>query len=354
MYTQTKLTEMLDIRYPIIQAPMAGGPTTPQLIAAVSNSGGLGSLGAGYMAPDQIRSAVREVRTLSNRPFAANVFVLEPVTAVPEQIERINSVMQPYRSELGLEAPASVIRYVPTLDEQLAIILKERAPILSFTFGVLPTKWMQALKAAGVVVIGTATTVREAIALEQAGVDAVVGQGSEAGGHRGTFLGPAEDGLIGTMALIPQLVDAVNIPVIAAGGLMDGRGLAAALTLGAAGVQLGTAFLTCPESGAHPKHKECILQSTEQSSVLTRAFSGKSARGIKNRFVEEMDGRREDIPAYPLQNKLTRDIRQAAGQQNRTEFMSLWAGQGTRLSTNKPAGQLVADIVAQAEAILTR
>lgn len=354
MWSQTKLTKMLDIRYPIIQAPMAGGPTPPELIAAVSNSGALGSLGAGYMSPEQIRRAVKEIRTLSDRPFAVNVFVVEPVTAAPEQIERINSIMQPYRSELGLESPDSAPRYISALDEQMAVILAEKAPIISFTFGVLPDKWMQELKAARVVVMGTATTVREAIELEKMGVDAIVGQGSEAGGHRGTFLGPAEYGLIGTMALVPQLVDAVNLPVIAAGGLMDGRGLVAALALGAAGVQLGTAFLPCPESGAHPKHKEAILQSAEDRVVLTRAFSGRSARGIKNRFIEEIEAHRDVIPAYPIQDQLTRDIRQAAGKQNRTEFMSLWAGQGTRLSVGKPAGELVADIVAQAEATLTK
>ncbi len=354
MEIQTKLTEMLDIRYPLIQAPMAGGPTTPELIAAVSNSGGLGSLGAGYMTPEQIQGAVREIRSLTERPFAVNVFVVEPVTASPEQVERINRVMQPYREALGLETPTGGASYTPALDEQMAVILAEQVPILSFTFGALPAKWLRELKAADVVVIGTATTVREAVELEQAGVDAIVGQGSEAGGHRGMFLGPADSDSIGTMALIPQIADAVKLPVIAAGGIMDGRGLAAALMLGAAGVQLGTAFLTCPESGAHPEHKAAILDSTEESSVLTRVFSGKAARGLKNRFITEMTRHQAELPPYPIQNKLTRDIRQAAGQQNKPEFMSLWAGQGTRLSSGKPAGALVVDIASQAEAILTK
>lgn len=354
MWFQTELTEILQIKYPIIQAPMAGGPSTPELVAAVSNSGGLGSLGAGYMSPAEMQAAIREIRTLTDRPFAVNVFILDALSITRQQLEAGSQYLQPYRDELGLDTPAHVPHFTPTLDDQMAIILEEHVPVVSFTFGILSEKWLQLLKEAGVPVIGTATTVAEAVTLEQTGVDAIVGQGTEAGAHRGGFVDSPQADEIGLIALIPQLADRVELPVIATGGIMDGRGLVAALALGAAGVQMGTAFLTCPESGAHPLHKQALLASVETSTTVTRAFSGKSARGIVNRFVTEMESHQIEFLPYPIQNKLTSDIRRAAAQQERSEFMSLWAGQGSPLGTTKPAGELVADIVAQADAVLSR
>ncbi|MCB0172720.1 MAG: nitronate monooxygenase [Anaerolineae bacterium] len=352
MWYQTALTKLLGITYPIIQAPMAGGPSTPELVAAVSNSGGLGSLGAGYMSPAQMQAAIREIRSLTDRPFAVNVFVLNPVTATEAQFDASYRHLQPYRAALGLAAPANDLHFIPQLDEQMAIILEERVPVVSFTFGVLPEKWVRRLKAAGVPIIGTATSVAEGAALAQAGVEAVVGQGAEAGAHRGGFAHLPETEAVGTIALIPQLVDRLSVPVIAAGGIMDGRGLAAALALGAVGVQMGTAFLTCPESGAHPLHKEALRRSIDTSTTVTRAFSGKAARGITNQFILEMIPHQAELPPYPVQNRLTGDIRRAAAQQGRPEFMSLWAGQGSPLGTGKPAAELVADIVAQAANIV--
>jgi nitronate monooxygenase len=194
--------------------------------------------------------------------------------------------------------------------------------------------------------------VREAELLQANGVDAIVAQGSEAGGHRGTFLDDWRDALTGTLALVPQITDRIEIPVIAAGGIMDGRGIIAALALGAEGVQMGTAFLPCKESGAHECHKKAVLSCTEDRTVLTRAFSGRPARGIRNRFTVEMETHRDILPAYPLQNALTRDIRQAAAKQNRPEFLSLWAGQAAALSRGKTAGELLAEWIQEAEQIL--
>nr|MDQ3318437.1 nitronate monooxygenase [Actinomycetota bacterium] len=199
--------------------------------------------------------------------------------------------------------------------------------------------------------VGTATTVCEALVLEEAGVDAVVGQGSEAGGHRGTFIGGFEEALIGTIALVPQLADSVGVPVVASGGIMDGRGLAAALLLGAEGVQMGTAFLPCPESGIHEKYKEAVLGVESESTALTRAFSGKPARGIRNRFMNEMSDK--DVPEYPVQNAYTRDIRAAAARENRIEFMSLWAGQAARLGRTVPAAELVENVAREAAGLLS-
>ncbi|MCB0214056.1 MAG: nitronate monooxygenase [Anaerolineae bacterium] len=352
MWYQTALTDLLGISYPLIQAPMAGGPSTPELVAAVSNSGGLGSLGAGYMTPAQMQTAIRAIRSLTDRPFAVNVFVLDAVTATPAQIEASYRYLQPYREELGLDTPSVAHHFAPVFDDLMAIILEERVPVVSFTFGVPAKKWVRQLKSAGVPLIGTATCVAEAVTLVQAGMDALVGQGAEAGAHRGGFAHLPEAEAVGTIALIPQLVDRVAVPVIAAGGIMDGRGLAAALALGAAGVQMGTAFLTCPESGAHPLHKAALRSSSDTSTTVTRAFSGKAARGIVNRFIQEVEPHYAELPPYPIQNSLSGGIRRAAAQQQRPEFMSLWAGQGSPLGRSQPAAELVAAIVAEAEDVL--
>lgn len=352
MWFKTRVTELLHIQYPLIQAPMAGGVTTPKLVAAVSNSGGLGSLGAGYMSKEQMKEAVREIRSLTDKPFAVNLFIPEPEFA-PEIKDEMMAVLDRYRRELGLPPGIDASKFAEPFAEQLEAVLEEKVPVFSFTFGVPARETIRALKQQGITVIGTATTVREAVKLEESGVDLIVGQGSEAGGHRGTFLGPYQDALVGTMALIPQMVDHVQVPVIAAGGIMDGRGIAAARILGAEGVQMGSAFLACEESGAHEAYKNAILTSTDDSTVITKAFSGKAARGIKNRFIQEMAEKESILSPYPLQNALTKEIRQAAAKANRAEFMSLWAGQASAMAARKTAGQLVSDLVEQTTKFLS-
>jgi nitronate monooxygenase len=334
-----RVTELLRVEHPIIQAGMAGGATTPELVAAVSEAGGLGTLGAAYMSPDAIRDAVAEVRSLTGRPFAVNLFVPEPFDPSLYDPREVNAPLARYREELGIEVPEEVGDFVQPFEDQLAVVLEEKVPVFSFTFGVPEEAQISALKKAGIVLIGTATTVREGLVLEERGVDAMVGQGSEAGGHRGTFIGDFESAMVGTMALVPQLADSLSVPVIAAGGIMDGRGLAAALVLGAEGVQMGTAFLPCSESGIHPKYKEAVLAAKSEETSLTRAFSGKPARGIRNRFIEEME--EQEVPAYPVQNAYTKDIRAAAAKENRIEFLSLWAGQAAGLGRAVPAAEIV-------------
>ncbi|CAN5618216.1 nitronate monooxygenase family protein [soil metagenome] len=348
----TRITELLNIEYPIVQAPMAGGATTPELVAAASNAGGLGSLGAGYTPPGVLRETISHIRNLTDRPFAVNLFVPEAFEVNEELVDHTNTLMRPYREDLGIESPTGALSYAPSFAEQLAVVLETRVPVFSFTFGVPEDEQLSELKEAGVTVLGTATTVREARTLEEAGVDVVVGQGAEAGGHRGTFLGGYADALVGTMALIPQLVDAVSVPIVASGGIMDGRGLAAALMLGAEAVQMGTAFLTTQESGAHPEHKKAVLGAVEEDTVVTRAFSGKPARGIKNRFLSEMDEHEKKIPPYPVRNTWTKDIRSAAQEQDRPELMSLWAGQGSRMGRSQFAGELVERVAAEANTAL--
>jgi nitronate monooxygenase len=346
----TRFTRILGIRHPIVQAPMAGGPTTPGLVAAVSNAGGLGSLGAAYLAPEKLREGVREIRALTEGPFGINLFVTSPFEADPGRIRRANALLEPYRDELGVEPPGEVASFEESFEDQLEVVLEERVPVFSFTFGVPSRTRLRELRDAGITTVGTATTVREGVRLQEEGVDAVVAQGSEAGGHRGTFLGDHGDALIGTMALVPQMVDALSVPVIASGGIMDGRGLAAALILGAEAVQMGTAFLASEESGAHPAFKRAVLEAAEDETALTRAFSGRAARGIKNRFLIEVGEHEDELAPFPVQNALTRDVRAAAQKQDRPEFMSLWAGQAARLARAAPAAEVVEGAVEGAEA----
>ncbi|WP_235846538.1 NAD(P)H-dependent flavin oxidoreductase [Neobacillus drentensis] len=233
--------------------------------------------------------------------------------------------------------------------EQIKVVMEENVPICSFTFGIPSKEVIAELKQANIIQMGTATTVREAVENELAGMDIVVVQGSEAGGHRGNFIDGNQESLVGLMSLIPQVVDNVSIPVISAGGIMDGRGLMASICLGAKGVQMGTAFLTCLESGAHKVHKEAILNANEDHTVLTRSFSGKWARGIKNKFILEMQKNEKLLPDFPVQNTLTQDIRKSSATQNNQEFMSLWSGQSPRLAKNQTVESLIKSIIGEAQ-----
>jgi nitronate monooxygenase len=356
MSIQTVLTKRLGMTHPIIQAPLAGGGDTPALVAAVCNAGGLGFIGAAYLTPEQIDEASREVRTRTSRPFGINLFAPLPAPDLPSDPKPALERVARFFAELGLPPPVVPARPRDSFNEQLAAALESGASVFSFTLGILPKNAIQAIKARGMFLIGTATTVEEAIALEKIRVDAIVTQGSEAGGHRATFAVDFDSGMIGTISLVPQVVDAVTVPVIASGGIMDGRGIAAALALGASAVQLGTAFLTCGEAGVPEVYKKAILNAREHETRLTRAFSGRPARGIVNRFMtefEESDAAGAILP-FPLQNDLTRPLRAAAAKQGRAEFLSLWAGQGVRLSQRRMAAQLVECLAIETETIIRK
>jgi nitronate monooxygenase len=356
MSIQTVLTKRLGMVHPIVQAPLAGGGDTPALVAAVCEAGGLGFIGAAYLTPEEIGEAAQKVRTQTSRPFGINLFAPPPVPDPPEDPQPALEQIAPFFAELGLPPPVVPGPARDSFDEQLGAALESGASVFSFTLGILPKTVIEAIKRRGMFLIGTATTVEEAIALENAGCDAVVTQGSEAGGHRATFGADFDAGLVGTISLVPQVVDAVTVPVIASGGIMDGRGIAAALALGASAVQLGTAFLTSDESGVPEVYKQAILKAREHETRLTRAFSGRPARGIINRFMNELE--RNDaagaILPFPFQNQLTRPLRSAAAKQGRAEFLSLWAGQGVRLSQRRAAAQLVACLAIETETIIRR
>ena len=256
---------------------------------------------------------------------------------------------------LGLQAPQRPTNAGPILGDQIDAALGSGAQVLSFTFGILPAAAMAAARAQEMLLVGTATTAEEAIALETAGCDAIVAQGAEAGGHRGTFLHAFEDAMIGTMALVPSVVDAVSIPVIASGGIVDGRGIVAAQALGAELVQLGTVFLTATEAATPPAYLQALADGTGADTKITRAFSGRPARGLRNAFMEAIEAVGEAaIPPFPLQNALTRPMRTAAKGAGRAEYLSLWAGQGVdQLPAEMPAASLIDWLVAQADQIRT-
>lgn len=353
MWPSNRVTERLHIQYPVIQAGMAGGATTPELVAAVSNAGGLGTLGAGYLSPHQLRDNIRAIKQLTEAPFAVNLFVTSETSLSTENIDYMNHFLDRYREELGMPESPEIDLTLPSFSEQLAVIIEEQVPVFSCTFGIPSQSVIEILRDRGVVVIGTATTVKEARLLEDQQVDMIIAQGSEAGGHRGTFNGDFAAANIGTMALVPQMIDQVDIPVIATGGIMDARGTLAAMMLGAEAVQLGTAFLSCQESGIHPDHKAAILQSTDESTVITSAFSGKPARGIRNYMLQDFEAKHVSPLPYPVHNQLTKDIRREAKEQNNTGYMSLWAGQAASLSEEKSAGTLVSDIHEGVRAVIT-
>ena len=356
MSIATVLTKRMGMTHPIIQAPLAGGGDTPALVAAVCNAGGLGFIGAAYLTPEQIGEASRQVRARTSQPFGINLFTPLPAPALPKDPKPALERIAPFFSELGLPPPVVPAPPADSFGAKLAAALDGGAAVFSFTLGILPKEVIEAIKSRGMFLIGTATTVEEAIALEKAKVDAVVAQGSEAGGHRATFGADFDSSMVGTISLVPQVVDAVTVPVIASGGIMDGRGIAAALALGASAVQLGTAFLTCDEAGVPEAYKEAILKARENETRLTRAFSGRPARGIVNRFVmefEESDAASAILP-FPLQNDLTRPLRAAAAKLGRADFLSLWAGQGVRLAQRRMAEQLIECLAIETETTLRK
>lgn len=351
------ICSMLNIKYPIIQAGMAGGPTTPELVAEVSKAGALGTLGAGYMNAQQIKTALKNIQQLTQSPIAVNLFLPEPETHKmdEEAILAMQQHLNTYRSQLGIPKVHDIPDMENLFKDQLATVIEAGVKIVSFTFDAPSKRLVEKLHASEIIVIATATSVEEAIQLESNGVDLIVAQGSEAGGHRGAFLNGRSESMIGTMALVPQVVDAVSCPVVAAGGIMDGRGMAAALTLGASAVQLGTAFLTVKESGANNIHKQTILSSRDTDTKITKVFSGKSARGFKNKMMIDLESLiRGDLPPYPLQHILTSDIRKEAAKQGNKEMLSMWAGQASSLAQVRSAGDLVKSLVDQSKIALQK
>jgi len=334
-WTENRLTSRLGLQYPIVQGPL-GGLSSQRLTAAVSNYGGLGSFGAHGLKPEVIRDVIREIKGRTPRPFAMNLWVsMEDegaLTSTEEAFDRSLAPLARHIESVGGGRP-SYRPYEPIrFEDQVQVLLDEGISAFSFIYGIPSKQILDEFHRQGISLIGTATTVDEAIALEQAGVDVIAASGFEAGGHRGSFLQPSEDSLTGTMALVPQVVDAVKLPVVAAGGIGDARGIVAAFALGAKGVQMGTAFLACEESGANTLHRKALLSGQAQQTALTRGFTGRLARGNKNRLLDELNQKDIEILPYPLQRALVRHLSIPAEKAGRPELLPLWAGQSANLS----------------------
>ncbi len=336
-----RLTNLLGCRHGIIQAPMAGA-SNPDLVAAVSSAGALGSLGAAAMPPDTLRKNIQAIRQQTDAPFNINLFnrTTEQFDTGAEAGPAFKRLLSGYHDEFNLGDLAKPRGLFGPMAEQLEVLIEEQVPVVSVHFGIEPDD-VAKLKAAGCKVLCSATTVNEARILEHAGVDAIIAQGSEAGGHRGTFDSHYRDALVGTLALVPQLVDSVSVPVIAAGGIMDARGILACLVLGAEGVQMGTAFLACPETGLNDAWRQTLQTSEGHSTTVTTAISGKPARGIRNRYINEVEALDEALLPYPLQYSMSGKLRASATNTDNPDFMAMWAGQGVGLIQQKPAAQLI-------------
>jgi nitronate monooxygenase len=335
-WNKNRLTAILGIDYPVIQGPL-GGLSSQQLTAAVSNFGGLGSFAAHSMTPGAIKDVIAEIRSLTSKPFAMNLWVsMEDEGARTADENGFNRSLAPLLADLAaLGTPRPTYKpYSPKrFEEQARVLLDANVPVFSFIYGIPPQEILEECRAKRIVTIGTATTPEEGVALEGAGVDAVVASGFEAGGHRGSFLRAAEDSLTGTFSLVPQIVDMVDVPVIAAGGVADARGVVAAMALGAEAVQMGTVFLACEESGASLLHRQALRGKKAGHTALTKGFTGRLARAIHNRVMEDLNRNGTEILPYPLQRELVRNLAIAAEAAGRAELVPMWAGQSANLST---------------------
>ncbi|MFI9816579.1 NAD(P)H-dependent flavin oxidoreductase [Saccharothrix variisporea] len=342
MTSPSRLLDLLGIAHPIVQGPFGGGLSSVALAAAVSGGGALGSFGAHHLRPDAITRLVADLRAATARPFAVNLWVPQPGEDAPVDLAPYRERLAPLYRRLDLGDPPDHLD-LPDFTAQVEALLAAGPPVISFVMGIPPQDVLAEAKRKGIVTLGTATTVDEAVALEAAGVDAVVASGSDAGGHRGAFLKPVEHSLVGTFSLVPQVVDAVSLPVIAAGGIGDRRGIAAARALGADGVQIGTGFLGTRESNASEVHKRMLHSDAAKVTVLTKVFSGRMARGIHNGLVDELAG--ADLPHYPVQNALMQPLRKAAAERGLADYVSLWAGQAAPLTAAKSAREYLDELV---------
>jgi nitronate monooxygenase len=348
------LADRLGIEHAIVQAPMAGGWTTPALVAGVSEAGGLGTLAGARVTPDQLRRQIADTRARTARPFGVN-FQLAPATPESDDDPRARALLTEIRARLGLPAPVPSAPAFVSAEEGIEIALEAGVPVISLAMG-SPAQWSARVHAAGALLVAAATTVADAVELEQAGADVIVAQGAEAGGHRSLLAAdvPRPVPLIGTLALVPAMVDALRVPVLAAGGIMDGRGIVAAMALGAAGVQLGTRFLLATESGAPPSYRRRLLAAVETETTVTAVYTGRPARGLRNAFIEAFERAGVGPLGWPRMGAAALDIFRAS-QAGDGEWTPLLAGQGAGLIRRvQPAGEIVRELVAEADLVRAR
>jgi nitronate monooxygenase len=351
MWRDRRILDLFGIEHPIIQAPMAGAQGSAMAIA-VSNAGALGSLPCALLSPDQLRRELQTIRQQTDKPFNLNFFCHTPPAPDAEREAKWVAQLAPYRDELGIAEPTMKGGRAPFDDSACALVEEFRPPIVSFHFGLPDAPLLARVKRTGARVISSATAAAEARWLEARGVDAIIAQGVEAGGHRGMFLETTIAAQVGTFALIPQIVDAVRLPVIAAGGVGDARGVAAALALGAAAVQIGTAYLLCPESTISQLHRAALKKAEGHDTVLTNVFTGRPARGIVNRAIRELGPISTDAPAFPNATNAMLPLRMKAEAAGSADFTSLWSGQAPRLAREVSAGELTSALAHEALALM--
>jgi nitronate monooxygenase len=356
MWNRNEVTRRLQLDAPIVQGPFGSGLSAVDLVVAVSESGGLGSFGVHHLEGAGIRQVAAQIRARTQRSFALNLWIPLGDSDAPrisdEQWKNACDLLQPWFDELRVPVPSRPARFGPHYEEQVETVLALAPPVFSFVFGVPSAQVLERCRSAGIATLGAATTAEEARLLADAGVDMIVATGFEAGGHRVSFLREPEDCLTGTLALIPQVVDAVKVPVIAAGGMADGRGIAAALMAGAQAAQIGTAFLACEESNASTLHRARLFSADARRTTLTRAFTGRLARSVHNEFIDAMRGKERAFASYPAQAWLTAQLKTAALAAGRADVISLWSGQGAPLLKHHHARELFESLVADAQRIL--
>jgi nitronate monooxygenase len=351
MWYNTKAAEILGIQYPILQGPFGGNLSTVELTAAVSNAGGLGGYGAYTLSPQEIYEADKQIKAATNKPYNINLWVsdsdMHPEGLSDEQFNKAKEAFKPYFEEAGIPLPEKPASFQSRFENQLQVILDVRPKVFSFMFGALSEDVLEQCKRLGIVTVGAATTLDEAVFLENSGVDMIIASGFEAGGHRPSFLAAAESSLTGTFVLLQLIREKVKIPVIAAGGIANGKGVAAALALGASAAQIGTAFLAVDESNALPIHREMLFSDAAKYTTLSRAYTGRLGRGLTSRIAKEMTGKETNVLPFPLQTTLMSPLRKAALDQQKWDMILFWGGQIAPILKHTKAAELMQSLIVE-------
>lgn len=353
MWYNTKVREMLGIEYPIFQGPFGGRLSSAELVAAVSNTGGLGGYGAYTLTPHEIIEVNQEIKAATDKPYNINLWVSDTDATngtVTEAIyEEVKTAFRPYFEDANIPFPEKPAPFKSRFDNQVEVILDIRPKVFSFVFGIPSADILEQCRKRGIITAGAATTLDEAIALENAGVDLIIASGFEAGGHRPSFLGATESSFTGTFVLLQLIREKVKTPVIAAGGIANGRGIAAAMALGASGAQIGTAFLACDESNALPIHKQMLFSDAAKYTTLSKAFSGRLGRGLSNRITNETGHETPFLP-FPLQSAFMSSLRSAAVQKQKWDMVYFWGGQIAPILKHTKAAPLMNSLIEEAAA----
>ncbi|NOW97863.1 nitronate monooxygenase family protein [Mucilaginibacter sp. SG564] len=356
MWYNTKATEILGIDYPIMQGPFGGGLSSVELVATVSNAGGLGGYGAYTLSPQEIYEKDKQLKAATNKPYNINLWVSDTDaidgTVSDENFEQTKALFKPYFDEAGIALPEKPAVFKPRFENQVEVILSTRPKVFSFMFGIPSADILEQCRKQGIKTVGAATTLDEAIALDAAGVDMIIASGFESGGHRPSFLASAEQSTTGTFVLIQLIREKVKTPIIAAGGIANGRGVAAALTLGADAAQIGTAFLACDESGALPVHRQMLFSDTAKYTTLSRAFTGRLGRGVTSRVAKDLVGQEKQFLPFPLQTTFISSLRKSALEQQKWDMVLFWGGQIAPILKHTKASVLMQSLIEETSKIM--